>query len=90
MKTKEQLDEQEQQLNEFLGSLLKAVFKSKATVVGKAAFADPLLYKAFQDYIDDTKTFKAKLKKRGVTSSSDLRKAFEKDPNLDPDMLLEE
>ena len=88
MKKKEQLDEQ--QLNEFLGSLVKAVFKSKATAVGKTAFADPLLHKAFQDYIDDTKTFKAKLKKRGVTSPSDLRKAFEKDPNLDPDMLLEE
>ena len=90
MKKKEQLDEQEQQLNEFLGSLLKAIFKSKATAVGKAAFADPLLHKAFQGYIDDTKKFKAKLKKIGVTSPSDLRKAFEKDPNLDPDMLLEE
>lgn len=90
MKKKEQLDEQEQQLNEFLGSLVKAIFKTKAAALGKSAFADPRLHKAFQDYIDDTNAFKAKLKKRGVTSPSDLRKAFEKDPNLDPDMLLEE
>lgn len=75
MKRKQQLNEQEL-LSEFLGSLVKAVFNTKAKAVGKAAFADPLLHQAFQDYIDDTKKFKEKLKKRGVTSTKDLKKSF--------------
>jgi hypothetical protein len=84
MKKKQQLDEQEQ-LNEFLGALVKAVFKSKATKLGAAAFADPRLKNAFEDYIKDTKEFKDKLKRIGVTSSADLKKAIEKSPNIDAD-----
>jgi|TARA_Y100000385_G_C13059630_1_gene623713 hypothetical protein len=75
MKRKQQLNEQEL-LSEFLGSLVKAVFNTKAKAVGKAAFADPLLHTAFQNYIDDTKKFKAKLKKAGITSTQDLKKSF--------------
>jgi hypothetical protein len=72
MKKKQQLNEEEQ-LNEFLGSLVKAIFKTKATALGKAAFADPVLHKAFQQYIDDTNKFKAKLKKRGISDPKALR-----------------
>ena len=32
--------------------------------------------KAFQDYADDSKKFKAKLKKAGITSTNDLKKSF--------------
>lgn len=73
MKKKQQLNEEEQ-LNEFLGSLVKAIFKTKATALGKAAFADPGLHNAFQKYLDDTKEFKAKLKRHGVSDPQDMKK----------------
>ena len=86
MKKKQQLDEQEQ-LNEFLGALVKAVFKSKATKLGAAAFADPRLKDAFEDYIKDTKEFKAKLKRIGVSSTADLKTAIKKSSNIDSNLL---
>ena len=66
-------------MNIHFSSSTKQFVVSKAKAVGKTAFADPLLHQAFQDYIDDTKKFKAKLKKRGVTSTKDLKKAFADD-----------
>ncbi len=82
MKKKEQLNEQEL-LTEFIGGLVKAVFNTKAKAIGLAAFSDPRLRSAFEDYIEDTKEFKAELKRRGITSTADLKKALKNDPNVD-------
>jgi hypothetical protein len=68
-------------------ALVQGVFKMKAKALGMAFFNNPITHNAFQQYIDDTKKYKAKLKRVGLTSPEDLRKAFERSPNLDPDML---
>jgi hypothetical protein len=70
-----------------IGWLATKVFKTQATKLGTAAFADPRLKTAFEDYIKDTKEFKAKLKRIGVSSPADLKKAIERCPNIDADKV---
>ena len=81
VKLKELLEEE--QLNEFLGSLVKAIFKTKATKLGASFFANPVIGKAFQEYIDDTKKFKEKMKRQGISNERDLKKAIRNNPAFD-------
>jgi len=74
MKKKRQLNEQEL-LNEFIGSIVQAIFKKKARKVSTDMFKDPRLADALDDYIKDTKEFKAELKRLGYTSIEDLKAA---------------
>lgn len=80
---KEPLNE-EQLINEFIGKLATAIFNNKAKKLSKKAFSDPRLTKVFDKYVEDTKKFKAELKRLGLTSTTDLKNAINKDPNLKP------
>jgi hypothetical protein len=42
------------------------------------------MVKAFDKYIEDTKEFKARLKRLGLTSREDLKNAINNNPNLPP------
>ena len=46
----------------------------KAKALGMAFFNNPAHHNAFQQYIDDTKEYKTKLKKRGILNQGDLSK----------------
>ena len=83
-KSKKQNLTEEQQLNEFFGKLVTAIFKNKAGKLAKGAFSDPRLAGAFDKYIEDTKQFKNKLKRLGLTGREDLKKAINNNPNLPP------
>ena len=74
----------EQLINEFIGKLATAIFNNKAKKLSKKAFSDPRLTKVFDKYVEDTKKFKAELKRLGLTSTTDLKNAINKDPNLKP------
>ena len=81
MKKKRQLNEQEL-LNEFIGSIVQAIFKKKARKVSTDMFKDPRLADALDDYIKDTQEFKAELKRLGYTSIKDLQAATEANPRV--------
>jgi len=83
-KSKKQNLTEEQQLNEFFGKLVTAIFKNKAGKIAKGVFSDPRLGSAFDKYVEDTKQFKNKLKRLGLTSREDLKNAINNDPNLKP------
>ena len=55
-------------------ALVQGVFKMKAKALGMAFFNNPITHNAFQQYIDDTNKFKARLKKRGILNQGDLSK----------------
>lgn len=55
-------------------ALVQGVFKMKAKALGTAFFYNPATHNAFQQYLDDTKEYKAKLKKHGVLDPKDMRK----------------
>lgn len=69
-------------ISEFIGTLANAIFKGKAKALVKAFYANPQLKKSLQKYIDDTNEFRKELKRLGYTSTEDLKKAIENDPNL--------
>jgi hypothetical protein len=82
MKKKKQLTENEI-IKEFIGSLVNAIFKGKVKKAGSSAFYnDPRLRGALQTYIDDTEKFRKELKKMGLGSKEDLKKALASDPNV--------
>jgi hypothetical protein len=64
--------------------LVVGLFKSRAGELAKQAFKDPRMVDAFDKYIEDTKEFKARLKRLGLTSREDLKNAINNDPNLPP------
>ena len=69
-------------ISEFIGNLVNAIFKGKSKDLVNAFHSDPKLKKSFQKYIDDTNEFRKELKRLGYTSTEDLKKAIEKNPNL--------
>lgn len=75
---------EEHLINEFIGKLATAIFNSKAKKLSKKAFSDPRLTKVFDKYVEDTKKFKAELKRLGLSSREDLKNAINKDPKLKP------
>lgn len=75
---------EEQIINEFFGKLVTAIFNNKANKLSKKAFSDPRLNKVFDKYVEDTKKFKAELKRIGYTSTEDLKNAINKNPRLEP------
>ena len=75
---------EEHLINEFIGKLATAIFNSKAKKLSKKAFGDPRLTKVFDKYVEDTKKFKAELKRLGLSSREDLKNAINKDPKLKP------
>jgi len=64
--------------------LAKKVFQMKADALIKAASCDPRLTSVFKKYEEDTKKFKAELKRLGLTSTEDLKNAINKNPRLKP------
>jgi hypothetical protein len=58
-------------------ALVQGVFKMKAKALGMAFFNNPATHNAFQQYLDDTKEYKAKLKKHGVLDPKDMRKKLD-------------
>ncbi len=65
-----------------IGWLAKSIFNIKAKALSKKALSDPRLTAVFEKYQKDTNEFKKKLKRIGLTSSEDLRKALESNPKL--------
>ena len=63
-------------------TLAKAVFNFKAKCLVRLFYSNPRVKKSFQTYIDDTKKFRKELKRLGLTSQEDLKKALANDPNL--------
>ena len=76
------ITEQEQQLNEFIGGLVNAVFKGKARKIGKSKLEDPRLANSLQKYIDNTEKFRQELRDIGYSSKEDLKKALAKNPRV--------
>ena len=65
-----------------IGNIAKRIFNFKAKALVKAFYANPQLKKSLQTYIDDTNKFRKELKRAGLTSTEDLKKAIENNPNL--------
>lgn len=76
------ITEQEQQLNEFIGGLVNAIFKGKARKIAKGKLEDPRLANSLQQYINDTEKFRQELKRIGYSSTEDLKKALANDPRV--------
>ena len=76
------ITEQEQQLNEFIGGIVNAIFKGKARKIAKSKLEDPRLANSLQKYIDNTEKFRQELKSIGYSSTEDLKKALAKDPRV--------
>jgi len=76
------ITEQEQQLNEFIGGIVNAIFKGKARKIAKSKLEDPRLANSLQKYIDNTEKFRQELKSIGLSSKEDLKKALAKDPRV--------
>ena len=78
----ENITEQEQQLNEFIGGIVNAIFNGKARKIAKSKLEDPRLANSLQKYIDNTEKFRQELKSIGYSSKEDLKKALAKNPKV--------
>jgi cell fate (sporulation/competence/biofilm development) regulator YlbF (YheA/YmcA/DUF963 family) len=78
---KKQIKE-EKLITEFIGKLASYMFMKKADDLVKATKNNGKLYNAFEKYKKDSEAFQARLKKLGITSSEDLVKAVNDDPNI--------
>ena len=76
------ITEQEQQLNEFIGGIVNAIFSGKARKIAKSKLEDPRLANSLQKYIDNTEKFRQELKSIGLSSKEDLKKALSKDSRV--------
>jgi len=64
--------------------LVTGLFKSRAKELCIQMFKDPRMDNAFDKYIEDTKEFRARLKRPALTSREDLKNAINNNPNLEP------
>ena len=65
-----------------IGGLAKKVFEMQAKSLVKGLSENSQLIQAFEKYKKDSEAFQTRLKKLGVTSSEDLVKAVNDNPNI--------
>ena len=73
---------EEKVINEFLTKLVTKILSSKTDKIANSVFTDDRLTAIFKQYYKDTQEFKKELKKLGVTSTNDLKKAMNSNPRI--------
>ena len=71
IKTKEPITEQ--QLNEFVASIVKWIFGKKAKAVMQVAAKNPKFKTALEKYAKETKTFRKELDDLGLNDTSTIK-----------------